>query len=229
MSWRTGTRVARSPSIELSLGGPTPSSRPAILLHVSTGGGTLLESTDHGTTFRRVDLGGRVLALSSGSPPVCLVETSDSFRLFRSAPSGGFTAVGGEWTFEVEHLGLASDGDVVAALEPGHGVRVSIDQGATFRRVAGSVRATAVTAGRLGGRRSVFAALFDPASGRSAIVWVDAASADAYVVAELTPNVEDDDEDDWAKVASLAWDPNTETLWAAGSFGLRRWRRPPSA
>jgi hypothetical protein len=125
---------------------------------------------------------------------------------------------------------VVSDGDVFVILELGAGVRVSANGGVTFRRVAGSSRATAIAAGRLGGRLSAFAALFDAASGHTSLIWIDAASADAHIVSELSPDLDqEDDLDEWSKVASLAWDADDETLWAAGPFGLRRWRRPPSA
>jgi hypothetical protein len=215
--------------VSLSFGGPTPSTRPAALLHVSAGGGVLLESTDRGTTWRRVELGGCVLTVSSGVPPVCVVETSDGPRLFRSEPSGAFRRFDAELVAG-DRAQLESGGDVVALLDLGSGVRVSADGGATFRRVTGCSRATAVTAGRLGGRPSAFAALFDAASGRTSLVWIDATSGDANVVAELSSDQDlDEDLDDWTQVASLAWDAADETLWAAGAFGVRRFRRPPSA
>jgi hypothetical protein len=216
--------------LTLVLGGPTRSSRPAVLLHVSAGGGVLLESTDRGATFRQVDLGGRVVSLSCGVPPVCAVETEQGTLLLRSEASGAFRSVGGDIAIE-DGARLVSDGDILAVLELGAGVRVSADGGVTFRRVAGSSRATAIAAGRLGGRLSAFAALFDAASGHTSLIWIDAATADAHVVSELSPDLdrEDDELDEWSRVSSLAWDANDETLWAAGPFGLRRWRRPPSA
>jgi hypothetical protein len=215
--------------LSLTLGGPTRSSRPAALLHVSAGGGVLLESTDRGTTFRQVDLGGRIVSLSSGVPPVCAVETEQGTRLLRSEASGAFRPVGGEVTIE-DDASLVSDGDVIVILELGAGVRVSADGGVTFRRVPGSSRATAIAAGRLGGRLSAFAALFDAASGHTSLIWIDAASADAHIVSELSPDLDQEDGvDEWSRVSSLAWDPGDETLWATGPFGLRRFRRPPSA
>jgi hypothetical protein len=231
-SFRTVHSLDRDLRLTILLGGPTQSSRPAALLHVSAGAGVLLESTDRGTTFRQVDLGGRVLALSTGVPSVCAVETTAGVRLMRSEPSGAFRAVGtvgGDLSIEEDAV-IASDGDVIAILEAGSGVRVSADSGVTFRRVSGSSRATAVTAGRLGGRASAFAALFDAASGHTSIIWVDAATADAHIVAELLPDLESEEElDDWARVLSVAWDADEETLWVAGIFGVRRFRRPPSA
>ncbi len=226
-SWKDASISGRSSNSALTLGGPTRSTLPAILLRVSTDG-VLLESTDRGTTFRRIELRGKVCSLSTGSPPLCVVESHDSLRLFRSATSGGFTAIHGEWPFEADGIELVTEGDIVALLERGRGVHVSIDGGGNFQPVAGLARATAVCAGKLSGRRSTFAALFDPPSGRTSLVWVDAASPAAFVIATLSPHSEDDD-DDWAKVLSLTWDHNTESLWGAGKFGVRRWRRPPSA
>jgi hypothetical protein len=221
--------LERDQPVSLSLGGPTPSTRPAALLHVGGGAGVLLESTDRGVTWRKVDLGGRVLSVSTGTPPLCLVEEQDGSRLFRSEASGAFRRLSAEIALD-DHAELASEGDVAALYEPGLGVRVSADGGVTFRRVDGSARATAVTAGRLGGRASAFMALFDAASGHTSLVWIDAASADAHIVSELSPDPElESDTDDWAKITSLAWDAEDETLWATGIFGVRRWRRPPSA
>jgi hypothetical protein len=198
------------------------------LLHAGGASRTLLESTDHGKTWRRVDLGGAVLALSAGTPPACLVTTERGTRLFRSEPSGGFTAVGAVWPADAEVPHLASHGDVVIVLEPGAPLRISADGGATFKTAARTSLATAITAGRLGTRPWAFTALFDPTSGRTALVSIDAATGDAFVIGYLEPDG-DDDADDACRVVSLAWDESEETLYAAGAFGLARFRRPPSA
>jgi hypothetical protein len=213
---------------ELALGGPTRSARPALLLHAGGASRALLESTDHGKTWRRVDLGGAVLALSAGTPPACLVATERGTRLFRSEPSGGFSAVGAVWAADAEVPQLASWGDVVVVLEPGAPLRVSADGGATFKTAARTSLATAITAGRLGTRSWAFASLFEPTSGRTALVSIDAATGDAFVIGHIEPEG-DDDADDACKVVSLAWDESEETLFAAGEFGLVRFRRPPSA
>jgi hypothetical protein len=73
----------------------------------------------------------------------------------------------------------------------------------------------------------VFAALFDEALGATKIAHIEAASGEAAIVA--TVDSSDDEESDFARVASLAWNEHTETLWCAGAFGLRCFRRPPSA
>lgn len=215
-------------SPELALGGPTPSARPALLLHVGGAARALVESTDHGKTWRRVDLGGPVLALSVGSPPACLVAAERGTRLFRSEPSGGFTAVGASWPADAEVPSLATHGDVVVALEPGALLRVSADGGVTFKPAARTTLATAITAGRLGSRPWAFAALFEPTSGRTALVSIDAATGDAFVIGYIEPEG-DEDADEACRVVSLAWDEGEETLYAAGEFGLARFRRPPSA
>jgi hypothetical protein len=227
VAFRETTTIAPSRAPEIQLGGPTPSQRPAILLLVREGGGTLLESTDYGTTWRRVELGGSVACLSSGSPPVCLVDAGRATRFFFSEPTGGFSPVGAPYAGESDALSIATHEDVVILLSAGSGVSVSANRGASFETAPGCARATAVTAGRLGPRLSGFAALFDEASGRATLVWIDAATADAFAIATIEPG--EDDADDLCRVESLAWDPHTETLWAGGAFGLRRFRRPPSA
>jgi hypothetical protein len=73
----------------------------------------------------------------------------------------------------------------------------------------------------------VFAALFNPATETAKIAYVDAASAEAALVAGV--DVGDREDGDHARVVSLAWNEHTETLWGAGAFGLKCWRRPPSA
>ncbi|HVU01776.1 MAG TPA: hypothetical protein VHE30_08490 [Polyangiaceae bacterium] len=211
----------------LTLGGPTPSARPAVLLLVEPDG-LLLESTDQGTTWRRVDLGGKVLALSRGTPPVCLVAQGSRTKWFHSEPTGGFTPSPAPYPTDGESPVVVTEGDVVVVLERGRGVSVSATRAASFERVKASSRVTAIAAGRLGSRPSAFAATFEPASGRTLILWIDATSGDAFVVASLEPNG-DDDADDQLRVDALAWEPQTETLWASGAFGVRRFRRPPSA
>jgi hypothetical protein len=210
---------------DVRLGGPTPSSRPAILLQIADGGGSLLESTDHGSTWRRVDLGGPVLSLASGTPPVALVRTSKGLALFRSEATGGFTAAALFSSDDPEGTTLSVAGTVIVALEPDLGVRVSADDGAVFRRVAGGRSATAVTAAMIAGRPSAFVALFDPTTVRASLACVDAGTGDSVTVADI----ESSDDDEFTRVLSLGWDPQTETLWAAGTFGLRCFRRPPSA
>jgi hypothetical protein len=223
------TTAAQRPSHvpEIQLGGPTRSQRPAILLLVRDGRGTLLESTDFGTTWRRVELGGSVTCLSRGCPPVCLVDTGRAARFFVSEASGGFSPIGAPYAGESDGLVMATHDDVVVLLAAGSGISVSANRGATFKPVAGSTRATAVVAGRLGPRPSCFAALFGTKNGRATLVWIDAATGDAFAIATIEPG--EDDADDLCRVDSLAWDPHTETLWASGAFGLRRFRRPPSA
>ncbi len=227
--WLEAGGFDRQRAFELSLGGPTRSARKAVLLHVASRGGALLESTDFGNTWRRVELKARVVALGVGTPPMCVVETDKKLRLVRSASTGGFKAVGSEWLRDdAEVPRLAVHEDVVALLEPGHGVRVSADGGVTLRRVRATARATAIAAGLVAARPSAFAALYDFATGRSLLVWIDAATAEAFVIAEIAPRADDEDGES-ARVLSVTWDENTETLWAAGGFGLFRWRRPPSA
>jgi hypothetical protein len=73
----------------------------------------------------------------------------------------------------------------------------------------------------------VFAALFNSATETAKVALVDAASGDAVVVAGI--DSDDNDDGDFSRIVSLAWNEHTETLWGAGTFGLRCWRRPPSA
>lgn len=211
--------------LDVRLGGPTPSSRPAILLQIADGGGSLLESTDHGSTWRRVDLGGPVLSLASGTPPVALVRTAKGLTLLRSEATGGFTAAALFSSDDPEGTTLSVAGSIVVALEPDLGVRVSADGGAVFRRVAGARSATAVAAAMIAGRPSAFVALFDPTTVRTSLACVDASTGDSVTIADI----ESSDDDEFTRVLSLSWDPQTETLWAAGTFGLRCFRRPPSA
>jgi hypothetical protein len=211
----------------LELGGMTPSSRPAMLLRTGNGRRELLESTDHGSTFRRVDLGGQILSVSSGSPPVCLLRGERAARVLRSEATGGFGLTGATLRTDGKNPSVAAHGDVVAVLDPDRSVHVSADGGRSFRSVVGSARATAIEAGLVAGRPVVFAALFNPATETTNIAYVDAASAEAVLVA--TVDAGDHDDGDRARVVSLAWNEHTETLWGAGAFGLRCWRRPPSA
>lgn len=217
----------KQPAYALELGGMTPSSRPAMLLRVGSARKELLESTDYGSTFRRVDLGGQILAVSGGSPPVCLVKGDRAIRVLRSESTGGFASTGATLRGDAKNLVVAAHGDVVAVLDPGRGVLVSADGGRSLRNVNGLARATAVAAGLVAGRPAVFAALFNPATETAKIALVDAASADAMVVAGIDPD--DNDDGNFSKVTSLSWNEHTETLWGAGAFGLRCWRRPPNA
>lgn len=229
LAWRDAGAIARTTPLSLSIGGPTPSSRPALLLHVRDVG-ALLESTDQGVTFRRVDLGGRVLVLGIGVPPLCVVETDGARRLLRSEPSGGFAAVGREWPREADPVAICADGDVAALLDGARSIHVSCDAGSTFRRAEHCIGGTAIAVGHVGGNPCAFAALLDPSEMRSVIVLIDARSAEAQTIAYIDiTSYEEDDNDDGARVSSLAWDEHTGTLWAAGGFGMKRFRSPPSA
>jgi len=227
-AFRDAVEVGAETAFDLSLGGPTPSTRPALLLHLQNLG-ALLESTDQGTTFRRVDLGGKVRLLGTGTPPLCIVEAHGEPRLLRSEPTGGFGSVGREWPRDADVTAIAAHSEVVALLEPGRGVHVSVDAGVTFRQIAGTARATAISVGTLAGRPCAFGALFDTATARSVIVWIDGITGEARIVTDLTLAIDDDDDGEAAWVHSLSWDAHTGTLWAAGQFGLRRFRPPASA
>jgi hypothetical protein len=156
------------------------------------------------------------------------VESANRTRFYYSEPTGGFSPSGAPLSTDGDAVTLATSGDVVVVLERGRGVSISASRAATFERVKASSRVTAITAGRLGTRPSGFAATFEPASGRSLLLWIDAASGDAFVVAAVEPSG-DDDPEDLCQVDPLAWDPQMETLWVGGAFGVRRFRRPPSA
>jgi len=137
--------------------------------------------------------------------------------------------MGEGWPVEPEGSTIVTDGDVVVVLgrREREGIHVSADGGLTFRRARGTRTATAVTAGRLGGRPSAFAALYAPASGRTTITWIDATTGESLGIAHL--DGDDDADGDPSRVTSLAWDPATDTLWAATPGGLCRFRRPASA
>lgn len=230
LAWRDAGAVARNAPLSLSIGGPTPSSRPALLLHVRDVG-ALLESTDQGVTFRRVHLGGRVSMLGTGVPPLCVVETDGARRLVRSEPSGGFATIGRDWPHDADPIALCAEGDVAVLLDAARRVHVSSDAGSTFRHSDRCTGATAVAVGHVGGRPCGFAALLDASETRSTIVFIDARSAEAQTIAhiDVTSDEEEDDQSDDARVSSLAWDEHTGTLWAAGGFGMKRFRSPPSA
>jgi hypothetical protein len=150
----------------------------------------------------------------------------------RSESSGGFRVVAEPCPVDsesAEGAQLATDGEVVALLggREGEGIHVSADGGATFRRAMSTRSATAVTAGRLGGRPCAFAALYAPASGRATLCWIDATTGESLAIGHLDGDADEDG--DPVRVTSLAWDPATETLWAGTPSGLRRFRRPASA
>lgn len=229
LAWRDAGAVARNEPLSLSIGGPTPSSRPALLLHVRDVG-ALLESTDQGITFRRVDLGGRVSVLGVGVPPLCVVETDGARRLLRSEPSGGFATVGRDWPREADPIAICADGEVAALLDAARNIHVSCDAGSTFRRAEHCTGGTAIAVGHVGGRPCAFAALLDANEMRSTIVLIDARSAEAQSICYVdVTSYEEEDNEDGARVSSLAWDEHTGTLWAAGGFGMKRFRSPPSA
>lgn len=222
LAWRDASVGTDLPPV-LSLGGPTPSARPALLLHVA-GADALLESTDGGVTFRRVDLGGPVHVLGTGTPPLCVVDSREGPKLMRSEASGGFTAAGKTWSREQGAAALHSEGRAAVLIDSFQNVHVSDDAGVTFRPAAHCAAATTAIASYWNGRPCAFAALLGPDQIDVTIAWIDASTGDALTIARIPA-----DEEDSMRVESLAWDAETGTLWAAGAFGLRRFRSPPSA
>lgn len=191
--------------------------------------GRLLRSDDAGQHWHRVELDGVVFALSTGiDTPLALLAIGEERWLARGSHDGRI------WVRQPLKLGaLLAGGATDAKLtgidgcvlitHPDRGAALSVDGGATFRSLSGLTGATALAAGRLGGRPVAWLALFREAAGETELVSLDLDHERALRVARVNP---DDAELGEARVEALGWDDVAGRLWAVGSFGLGSFSPP---
>lgn len=211
------------------------SARPSSVL-LRLGNGKLLASDDCGTTFRTVELHGRVIALSStSSPAVALVATRSGIALCRieanGAHSAGLLAQPARAVASGERPLLAAWESWVAIADSERGTVLSRDGGRTFAIVPGCVGACALAAGIVGGKASVWTGVYRETEDVTDLVQIDAETLEAAVIARVEPgqgpgNLDPSETVEQAKISGLAWDPASERLWAAGTFGLVRLAPP---
>lgn len=202
-------------------------------LLVAAGESRIAVSRDGGASFQGSEVGGRVVAVSSGAPTRLVVQGAEGPALLESAAEGlrrilldaeAEEAVCGELPL------LGSLGDVVALASRDRGLALSADGGRSFGRVVGCLHATALELGTRDGRPRAWLAVFIESEERSLVIEVDVATRSAEIVAELTgaEDVAPSDGED-GRVCALAWDADHGRLWAAGEGGLFRLDAPPSS
>ena len=223
--WRVAARVAEDDPSTLELCRLRGSST-GVLAKTSSGG--LLVSHDAGSSFRSIELHGKVVALPrSAEAGVVLVrhghdafllsavEAGQSFRRIE-LDAAALAVATGETTL------VATAGPVIALADAGRGLCISADGGEHFVRSAGCLGATALAVGRSAGRWLVAAALHREVEDVTYLVVVDAESGTAERVAEVAGAASSDGLDS-ARIASLCFDEQPLRLWAAGSFGVTSW------
>lgn len=231
--WReaAGARSGDAVGIELCQVGDD---HPDVLL-ARTSAGALLRSDDGGASFRRIDVGGRAIALPHRASPCAALIESDGSRFVVRSPDAGI-----HWqSFELDAVArsvaassrpaMAATASTIALADAGRGLVLSIDGGASWDRVRGCANASALAAGVHDGRACIFAALYRESRDVSEIVVIDAVERRALRIAEID-GIEfaesADEPTEFARVAALEWDANGRRLWAAGSFGVRSLSAP---
>jgi hypothetical protein len=223
-----------APGTRLGLSLSRPRDFPQDSFLLATESGLLLESSDAGEHFERLEPGGRVLALAATAATALVANGRDrslarlaadrlDFDLHRLTGRALSVARGAKPI-------LTQCDDVVALATPEHALVVSNDGGQTFQSVPGTAGATAITSGRYGDRTCVWATLYREADDRSELLQIDPALATALCVARLesppAEHVDPSDRSEWARVAALEWHVETHTLWAVGGFGVVRFAPP---
>lgn len=202
----------------------------AALVHA--GGDSIATTRDGGQTWQALEIGGRIVASTTGGSPTRLVARGhEGFGLLLFDGEGQkLTRIAVEDRVAEEIL--SHDSTLIAAL-PGHlalasrdgDLALSRDGGKSFERIDGCQRATALAAGMRDGRPRVWLATFQEALERVVVIEVDAETSRAECIAELRTETTSDNLD--PSVSALVFDPEASLLWCAGDAGLLR-LTPPS-
>jgi hypothetical protein len=188
-----------------------------------TPSGRLLRSDDDGISFRRVSER-RVIALCARGTPVAL--SAEGTLLISDDGGGSFNELllddAAQRVARADQPQIACSGGTVALAHPDFGALVSADRGKTFARVRGTHGVSALAVGTDLGEEAVFLALYDDSRNRSLLVRVTASSGRAQTIGVIERSLTaDDDGSESDRILSLAWDPSSGRLWAAGGFGVK--------
>jgi hypothetical protein len=202
----------------------------AALAHA--GGTILATSRDGGRTWQALEVGGRIVASTTGGSPTRLVARGhEGFGLLVFDGEGQkLTRVPLEDRLAEEILG--HDSTLMAAL-PGFlalasrdgDLALSRDGGKTFERIDGCQRATALAAGIRDGRPRVWLTTFQEALERVVVIEVDAETGRAECIASRPTEATADNVD--PSIGALSFDPEANVLSCVGDAGLLR-LSPPS-
>ncbi len=191
--------------------------------------GALLRSDDAGQRWKRLDLGGKVVALSGGTDsPLALVRTATGMLLARGSHDGS-NWIGRPFPPLAAPL-CAGEGPLIAGVDScvlvsnaELGVALSTDGGANFRHLPGLAGATALAVGRLAGRPAAWLALYAEADEATDLVFLDLDQERPLRVARMSAS---DPEARGARLVALAWDDEGGRLWAAGEIGVGAFSPP---
>ena len=158
-----------------------------------------------------------------GTREVALLRSGAGWALARRASDGGW---------EHEALGnvahalasgasplLVAHDDMVALGDSMGGVAIRSSRDARWVPISGCAGVTALAAGDLDDRATVWLAVFHETADTGHVVLVDVASGKASRIADF---VSPADVEEWGRAAALAWDPEARCLWAWGGFGAAR-------
>jgi len=190
--------------------------------------GQLLRGTRKLGSFDLVPLPGRCVAMGGNDEALfCLVSQSNVLTLL-AVREDKFDIR----SVQVELAGLAFERDtflvtlshVILIGARGHGLWLSTDSGASFRKVSGCRDVTAFTLGNFSGRIYAWAALFFELDDRAELVGIDLRTSRVQKLAEyyvMTDSVgPEDDPPERARIDCLLWDFARQRMLAAGCFGL---------
>jgi hypothetical protein len=196
-------------------------------------GGTSIATTrDAGETWQALEIGGRIVAMTSGGAPTRVVARGhEGFGLLVFDGTGRTLSRIALDDRVAEEI-LAHDSTLIAAM-PGYlalaskdgDLALSRDGGKSFERIDGCQRATALAAGIREGRPRVWLTTFQEALERVVVIEVDVETGRAECIAELRTETTADSLD--PSVTALCFDLPADLLWCAGDAGLSR-LIPPS-
>jgi hypothetical protein len=194
--------------------------------------GQLLRTTDGGSRWKHCELHGRLVALTTSAQPAaglllahsrpCLLLSTDLGADWRclDLPSTASRVVARQ------HPLIAASGELVAVASAEDGLWVSVDGGHSFSLIPGCTELTAVEACQAAPLPLVWCALLSESRLSCEIVrWTQGSSLPERVAELKAPiSLEPEQALDWLRVEELRWDRQQAQLWAAGGFGVARWR-----
>ena len=227
--FRETLRLAPGSRTQISFGGCLSTRGGRTLLW--TRDGTLLDVLDSGDRFEQVALDGKVLAVARESATALVARGTAHFLVQLDGMAERRLSLAPQRFAQGSTPLLATAHGSVALAARGQALLVSADGGTAFRHVAGSGSISSLAGAELAEGPRFFAALYRETSDQSEILLVDPERAEAEIIARL--DVAHDhspsdaiDRGEWAKVSSLSWHAPSGCLWAAGGFGVVRFKKP---
>jgi hypothetical protein len=196
--------------------------------------GSVVRSDDGGSTFHAEPTDAPLLRLASGSTLLGLTRDRDqplatlrdgAWRSVVTASPKPLLA-----SLDASFALFAAVGNVVLLGERERGIWLSLDSGAHFEFLAGSSGVTAVWVGYATNEPTAFLATTRAVEGSTTVLQLDLTSRKLTRALEINlqaalPSSSERDDDE--SLHALLYQPETQTLWLAGTFGLKRFTCEP--